>query len=131
MSTTTLPDVGLYALTDIRRTVTYSDLEPTLSNNRSDSEIAEEIRNALKWHIPLPETLTALIEKGRVTLKGETTWEYERKSIDDIVRHLRGVKAVTNLIVIKPIAKPLDRQDRRVKISGSNARIDYSLNGKK
>ncbi len=83
-----------------------SDFEPSLSDNRSDAEIAAAIKNALQWHVPLPETLHALVENGCITLKGEATWEYQRTAVEDIVRHLRGVHTVTNLVIIKSMESP-------------------------
>jgi osmotically-inducible protein OsmY len=69
--------------------------------NRSDREIAEEIRNAFKWHIPIPAVLNASVKDGNVILLGEAAWEYERQNIEHVVRGLRGVVRVINLVAVK------------------------------
>jgi osmotically-inducible protein OsmY len=48
------------------------------------------------------------VEKGWVTLKGEVEWQYQRQDAEKAVRHLWGVKGVTNLITVKPAASPTD-----------------------
>ena len=48
------------------------------------------------------------VDKGWVTLKGEVEWQYERQEAERAVRGLWGVKGVSNLIMVKPLATPAD-----------------------
>jgi osmotically-inducible protein OsmY len=48
------------------------------------------------------------VDKGWVTLKGETEWQYQKDEVERAVRRLWGVKGVSNLIVVKPHASPTD-----------------------
>ncbi len=79
---------------------------------RSDTEIAHSVVESLRWAIDVPETVKARIEDGWVTLEGMVDWQYERAAAERAVRHLMGVKAVSNLITIKPRASAPDVRDR-------------------
>ncbi len=69
---------------------------------RSDSEIATAVQNALKWDVCVPSTVSAKIEKGVVTLEGETVWNYQRDASERAVRFLTGVTAIHNFIRLTP-----------------------------
>lgn len=42
------------------------------------------------------------VRDGWLTLDGEVEWGYQKDSAMKVVRHLAGVKGVSNLILIKP-----------------------------
>ena len=71
------------------------------SYERSDSDIAEAAVNALAWSYSAPKNLKVTVEKGWVTLKGETDWEFERNSAKNAVKSLMGVCGVSNEITLK------------------------------
>ena len=48
------------------------------------------------------EAVTATVKSGWVTLEGEVEWHYQRERAEQTVRRIRGVKGVTNLIMIMP-----------------------------
>jgi osmotically-inducible protein OsmY len=73
-------------------------------HERSDSEIAAAIQNALNWDVYVPTTVTATVERGAVTLQGQCTWNHERESAERVVRHLAGVVSVANVVALKPTA---------------------------
>ena len=76
---------------------------------KSDTEIAEAVLNALKWHTAVNESkIKVKVENGNVKLEGEVDWEYERLSAKSSIEHLTGVRSVINLITIKPKIKPSD-----------------------
>ena len=79
---------------------TELDFESAWTCNKSDEEIAEEIRSALEWHVPFPAILTVSVQHGHVTLSGDAAWEYERQNIEKVVGGLRRVVGVTNLITV-------------------------------
>lgn len=79
------------------------------SFQRSDTELAHQIVNALAWDIEVPVgKIKARVENGWVTLDGEVDWQYQRNSAERAVRYLIGVRGVTNLVTIKPHASPYD-----------------------
>src|SRR5579864_8124310 len=70
---------------------------------RSDEEIARAAANAIAWNTLLPKgKVQVWVDKGRVTLEGAVAWNYQRKSADQCVRYLAGVKDVNNHIVVTP-----------------------------
>lgn len=70
--------------------------------NKSDTEVANEVLEAFKNSYSLPnDRLTIKVEKGWVTLDGEIPWNYQREAAHNAVKHLTGVKGVSNNIKIK------------------------------
>jgi VCBS repeat-containing protein len=67
----------------------------------TDLEIAKAALNALKWDVWVPETVTAKVEHGRISLDGEVDWNYQREAAERAVRHLTGVVSIIDSIRIK------------------------------
>lgn len=89
----------------------------SLSQNKSDTEIAEAALNALKWHTAVQEEKIKLkVEDGIVKLEGEVEWEYQRTNAKTAIENLSGVRSVINLINVKPI---LSSTDIKQKISAA------------
>jgi osmotically-inducible protein OsmY len=92
------------------------DIEVKLASNgqRDDAEIAEEIARERRWNTLIPDTIEAEVRMGHVNLRGEVEWSYQRNEAERAVRHLAGVRGVTNLVTIKPhtTAKPADVERR-------------------
>ena len=72
------------------------------THRRSDTELASAVKNALTWDVSVPDSVTAKIENGWVSLQGTATWNDERKSAERSVRYLAGVIGVTNGISLAP-----------------------------
>lgn len=70
---------------------------------RTDTEIAEAILNALKWHTAVQdEKIKIRVENGHVTLQGEVDWDFQRTNVRKAIESLAGVKSITSLITVKP-----------------------------
>jgi osmotically-inducible protein OsmY len=102
------------------------ELEVNLTGDRKrkDSEIAEAVVNALRWHVWVPDTIQATVENGWVTLTGSVKWGFERNSAEDAVRFLSGVKGVSNSITLKPSVQPTAVKDAIEKALKRDAEID-------
>jgi osmotically-inducible protein OsmY len=86
-----------------------NDIEVRLSTagERTDPEIAAAAVRALQWDAVLvPEQIDVTVSKGWITLKGSVDWQYKKHEAERVVRHLAGVKGVSNLIVVKPKVEP-------------------------
>jgi osmotically-inducible protein OsmY len=71
--------------------------------NKTDTEIAEAVLNALKWHTAVQEEQIKIkVENGVVTLDGEVEWDFQRTNAKAAIENLTGVRAVYNLISLKP-----------------------------
>jgi osmotically-inducible protein OsmY len=102
------------------------NLEVNLSgvHKRSDTEVAESVVSALKWHVWVPTSIQATVENGWVTLTGVVKWGYERSSAEDAVSFLSGVKGVSNDITLKPSVQPTAVKEAIVNALKRDAEID-------
>ena len=89
------------------------DVKLAPDHKRSDSEIAQAIETAFKWHVFIPvDRVHVKVEKGWVTLSGEADWEYQRSASEKTVRPVTGVVGVTNQIRLKAQIPPSDISHR-------------------
>ena len=86
-----------------------NDITVRTIGERTDTDIASAAAHALKWDAGIPaDKIHVTVDKGWVTLKGEVEWQYQRQEAEHAVRRLWGVKGVSNLITVKPLASPAD-----------------------
>ena len=86
-----------------------NDITVRVIGERTDTDIAAAAVHALKWNTSVPaEKIQVTVENGWVTLKGEVEWQYQKQEVERVVRRLWGVKGVSNLIIVKPLASPTD-----------------------
>jgi osmotically-inducible protein OsmY len=68
---------------------------------RGDVEIAQAVQRALEWDVLVPdEQIRISVTDGWVTLTGEVGRRHEADDAERAVRHLAGVRGVTNRIVV-------------------------------
>jgi osmotically-inducible protein OsmY len=82
-----------------------NEIEVVLMNDymKSDEEIAQAALDALKWdYTASKEDIKVAVSNGRITLTGETEWNYQRSAAMNAVVNLMGVVAVNNEINLKP-----------------------------
>jgi osmotically-inducible protein OsmY len=74
------------------------------AHQRSDEDIARAVANALVSNTSIPpDRVKAQVSNGWVTLEGTVEWYYQKEAAERAVRPVRGVKGITNSIVVKPI----------------------------
>jgi osmotically-inducible protein OsmY len=85
-----------------------NDLKVQLSRApRDDSDIAKAIAHILEWNVQIPEgKVHARVENGWVTLDGEVDYDYQKREVERMVNHVRGVAGVRNFITVRPPASP-------------------------
>jgi osmotically-inducible protein OsmY len=81
-----------------------NDLQVAIRDERTDPEIAKDAVHALSTHTSVPKHVTVTVRDGFVTLEGAVDWMYQRAAAASAVMHLKGVKGVSNLIRITPVA---------------------------
>jgi osmotically-inducible protein OsmY len=85
---------------------------------RTDTEIAQAIRNALRWNsIVDEEGIDVKVDGGWVYLTGEVEWRFQKDSIQRSVENLTGVSGVSNAITLK--ARPIDTKQIKGKIASA------------
>ena len=82
------------------------EIKFTNSWSKGDKEIATEVVNALdrSWSVP-KDKVKVKVEDGWITLSGELIWNYQKDAAKHSIKHLQGVKGVTNNIKIKAEVK--------------------------
>jgi osmotically-inducible protein OsmY len=117
------------------------DVKLSPQHERSDTEIAQAIEQALRWNASVPEEkIRVMVERGGVRLSGEVDWDFQRQATERSIRPLIGVKSIVNEITLKPRATPSDvlerieealkrqaeREARRVQVSVSGSTVTLS-----
>jgi osmotically-inducible protein OsmY len=76
------------------------------ANARTDTEIAQAVRQALAWDVLVPdERIRSTVSDGWVTLEGSVDLLREREDAQRAVRHLTGVRGINNKIVVSPLTR--------------------------
>ena len=78
---------------------------------RDDVDIAEAIAHVLEWNVQVPEDrVHATVEHGWVTLEGNVDHDHQRREVERMARHVRGVTGLLNNITVRPPANPAQVQ---------------------
>lgn len=108
--------------------VLASDIEVRIGSlgKRNDTEIAEAIRNSLRWNTAINEDKVEVrVDNGWVFLEGQVDWGYQKISAQINIEDLYGVRGVTNNITVKN--STIDVSEIKTRITGAfhrNATID-------
>ncbi|MEV4542818.1 BON domain-containing protein [Micromonospora echinaurantiaca] len=96
--------------------VVADDVEVRLpgSAERTDEDIAIAVSRALEWDSFVPaERLDVTVANGWVMLRGTVEFGWQRRTAEHEIRRLRGVRGVTNLVDVRPAARPDAERTRR------------------
>src|SRR6266404_8998434 len=88
-----------------------NDIEVRLPifNQRPDPEIARDAVAAIQNELPYSsDHIRVVVKDGWVTLEGWVEWNYQRDRAEAAVRRVRGVKGITNSVVVKPRVAPME-----------------------
>ncbi len=92
-----------------------NDIEVRLPGfaERNDAEIARSAVDALLCRTFVPsDRIKAIVNDGWIRLEGHCDWQHQKDAAFEAVRHLIGVKGVTNAIVLKPHVSAIDVKGR-------------------
>jgi osmotically-inducible protein OsmY len=94
-------------------------------DERPDPEIARDAVSALKFQLPFSsEHIKVVVKSGWVTLEGQVEWQYQKNTAETAVRRIKGVKGVTNSILLKPRAEPTQIKNKIMDAFKRNAEVD-------
>lgn len=92
---------------------------------KTDSELKRDVLAELSWDPLVPESrvgvavdsapqgrVRVVVEKGWVTLSGELDWNFQRRSVERLIRPLKGVIGITDDIRLKAMAVPSNLSSR-------------------
>ena len=92
---------------------------------RTDPEIARAAVEAIKDELPYAyENIKVVVKNGSITLEGNTEWESERNRAEVVVRRLKGVKGILNLVKLKPRLAPSEIKAKIEEALRRNAEIN-------
>lgn len=78
-------------------------VRPPGSAGRTDTEIAQAVRQALEWDVFVPhKQIQSTVSNGAVTLEGDVEYWNQRSDAERVVRNLEGVVMVSNRIEVRP-----------------------------
>ncbi len=108
-------------------TAIANEIEVKLSTERTDPDIAEAARAALKSDSRLPaDRIKVIVERGWVTLEGTVDYYYQKSAAESDVRYIAGVRGVTNAIVVTPKVSPTDIRTKIEEALKRSAQLDAS-----
>ena len=93
-------------------------------SERTDEDIASAAANHLNWNSQVPETVKLSVSNGWITLQGTAEWQFQKEEAARSVRSLRGVRAVSNDIELKPTVGPTGLKVTIEEALKRNAQID-------
>jgi osmotically-inducible protein OsmY len=101
-----------------------NDIEVRLRSARTDLEISQDAARALALRGTIPDDVQVVVRGGHITLTGNANWLFQRRSAEDAVRHIRGVRGVANQISVVPPSSTREVRDRIVKALHQDADVD-------
>jgi osmotically-inducible protein OsmY len=95
------------------------------ASERTDEEVAAAAVRAIESTTLLnSESLQVTVSNGWVTVSGEVEWNFQKEDAERLLRHLWGVKGVTNLITVKARPTPAELKDKIEKALVRSAELD-------
>ena len=104
-----------------------NDIEVRLPifNQRPDPEIARDAVEEIQKNLPYAsDHIGVVVRDGWVTLEGSVEWNYQRERAEQVVRRVRGVKGVTNLIELQPRVPPVEVKHKIEQAFRRSAELD-------
>jgi osmotically-inducible protein OsmY len=104
-----------------------NDLEVRLPiiHQKPDPEIARDVVEEIKSELPYSHSMIkAIVNNGWVTLEGDVEWHYQKERAEAAARRVRGVKGITNFVMVKPKVEPEDVKRKIEEAFKRNAEID-------
>jgi osmotically-inducible protein OsmY len=106
-----------------------NDIEVRLPDidERPDPEIVRDAIARIKSELPYSwDGIRVIARNGWLTLEGEVEWNYQRQRAEEAVRRVRGIKSVTNNIVVKPRVAPVEIRRKIEEALRRAAEVDAS-----
>ena len=115
----------------------YNEVQVKLldMHKRDDKVLSAAVQNVLDWTTSLStESITAVVNKGWVTLAGTVTWQLQRVAVANAVRNLTGVLGLIDEITVSPsVSQEVVKVDIEAALRRSAAtdaqRIAVGVNG--
>jgi osmotically-inducible protein OsmY len=94
---------GAKRLSGVRAVACEIEVRLPGPSKRNDTDIARAAENVLDWNAIVPRNRIKLtVENGWITLEGTVDWQFERLAAEKAVRHLIGVRGISNQVALVP-----------------------------
>lgn len=101
-----------------------NDLQVTLRQPRSDTDIANDAARALETHLILPPTVQVVVHNAHVVLTGTVRTLFQRVVAEKALRYVKGIKSLINRVVVVPAPSADDIRPRIVHALHRDADVD-------
>jgi osmotically-inducible protein OsmY len=82
-------------------------------SRRTDTDLASAAVRALEWDVQVPhQKIKVRAADGWISLEGQVEWQYQREAAERAVRHLLGVRGVSNQLTLTARVTPMDLKNR-------------------
>ena len=82
-------------------------------SRRTDTDLASAAVRALEWDVQVPhQKIKVRASDGWISLEGQVEWQYQREAAERAVRHLLGVRGVSNQLTLTARVTPMDLKTR-------------------
>jgi len=116
---------GAHRVRHVKAVVNEIEVRLPASDERGDVDIAADVVRALECNSLVPkDSVDVTVAKGWVTLKGEVERQYQKEEAESVVRRIRGVKGITNLIIVKPPVSPSEIKQKIEQALIRSAQLD-------
>jgi osmotically-inducible protein OsmY len=89
-------------ITGVKAVIEKIEVEFNNDDEKSDSEIAVDVLNALKSNKDIPfDRVQIEVENGHVTLDGKLEWNHQKEAAQKSASNIDGIKVLTNNILIE------------------------------
>jgi osmotically-inducible protein OsmY len=106
----------------VRAVANEIEVRPML--DRTDTDIANDVVNALRLHSHVPDAVQATVRHAHVVLTGRVDFRFQKQSAEEAIRHVRGIRHVDNHIAIAAKSMARDVRKHIVKALHQNAVVD-------
>jgi osmotically-inducible protein OsmY len=104
---------ALRRVTGVKAIALELDVRLSPEHHRSDTDIATAAEHALRWNTSVPaDKVRITVDKGWVTLQGEVEWDFQRRSVERLIRPLMGVVGISNEMALRQRVTPDDLHKR-------------------
>jgi len=111
----------------VKAVVNELEIQLPESSERTDEDIARAAVKALDWNVLIPgNRIKVKVSKGWVTLEGNVDWQFQKTAAEKTMRHLTGVRGVSNLVEVKPRVAPKEVKAAIEEALKRSAKVDAS-----
>ncbi|HEY9470268.1 MAG TPA: BON domain-containing protein [Propionibacteriaceae bacterium] len=99
-------------------------VHPRSKGALTETDIAKEVKRALKAASNVPDTVKAEITDHAVVLTGEVNWDFQRRAAKRAVQYLHGVYSVESRLTLSARPSSADAEERIKNALIRNAQLD-------